>query len=91
MSLGGESSLERGETMGGNWIKIILIIGILLLPIKSFSAETVKLKYIQSVYFDEKGAGMNSPKELPVMISPFLLWEIQETIVSSGIPTKTGV
>jgi len=39
-----------------------MIIGILLLPIKSFSAETVRLKYIQSVYFDEKGVGMKQPE-----------------------------
>ena len=48
----GESAFERGETMVGTSIKIIMIIGILLLPMKSFSAdETVKFKYLQSVYF----------------------------------------
>jgi len=48
--------------MVGTSIRIIMIICILLLPIKSFSAETVKLKYIQSVYFDEKSGGMKQPE-----------------------------
>jgi hypothetical protein len=39
-----------------------MIICILLLPMKSFSAETVKLKYIQSVYFDEKSGSMKRPE-----------------------------
>ena len=42
-------------------IFILLVIG-LFSSVKSFSAETVKLKYIQSVYFDEKGAGMKQPE-----------------------------
>jgi hypothetical protein len=62
VSLGGESALERGETMVGASVKIILIIGTLLLPMKSFGAETVKLKYVQSVYFDEKGTGLKQPE-----------------------------
>jgi hypothetical protein len=40
---------------------ILLVIGLYSL-VESFSAETVKLKYIQSVYFDEKGAGMKQPE-----------------------------
>jgi DNA-binding beta-propeller fold protein YncE len=62
VSLGGESSLERGESMVGTSIKIIMIIGILLLPMKSFSAETVKFRYLQSVYFDERGGGLKQPE-----------------------------
>jgi hypothetical protein len=42
-------------------IFILLVIG-LFSSVKSFSAETVRLKYIQSVYFDEKGAGMKQPE-----------------------------
>ena len=42
-------------------IFILLVIG-LFSSVKSFSAETVKFKYIQSVYFDEKGAGMKQPE-----------------------------
>jgi sugar lactone lactonase YvrE len=48
--------------MLGTSIKIIMIIGILLLPMKSFSAETVKFRHLQSIYFDEKGAGMKQPE-----------------------------
>lgn len=43
-------------------ILIILAIGILLLPLESFSAETVKFRYFQSVYFDEKGGGLKQPE-----------------------------
>ena len=39
-----------------------MIIGIVLLPMKSFSAETVKFRYLQSVYFDEKGGGLKQPE-----------------------------
>ena len=62
LSLGGESNLERGETMVGTSIKIIMIIGILLLPMKSFSAETVKFRHLQSIYFDEKQGGLKQPE-----------------------------
>jgi sugar lactone lactonase YvrE len=48
--------------MVGTSIKIIIIIGILLLPVKSFSAETVKFRHLQSIYFDEKGAGLKQPE-----------------------------
>jgi len=43
-------------------ILIILAIGILFLPLRSFGAETVKLKYLQSVYFDDKGGGLKQPE-----------------------------
>jgi DNA-binding beta-propeller fold protein YncE len=44
-------------------ILMILAIGILLLPLNSlFSAETVKFKYLQSVYFDDKGGGLKQPE-----------------------------
>ena len=39
-----------------------MIICILLLPMKSFSAEAVKLRYLQSVYFDDKGGGLKQPE-----------------------------
>jgi hypothetical protein len=48
--------------MVGTSIKMIMIIGIVLLPMKSFSAETVKFRYLQSVYFDEKGGGLKQPE-----------------------------
>ncbi len=48
--------------MGGALIKIVLMLGILLLPLNSFSAETVKLRYLQSVYFDDKGGSLKQPE-----------------------------
>ena len=41
---------------------IILMLVILSFPIKSISAETVKFKHIQSVYFDEKGRSLKQPE-----------------------------
>ena len=43
-------------------ILIILAIGVVLLPMKSFSAEAVKFRYVQSVYFDDKGGGLKQPE-----------------------------
>jgi sugar lactone lactonase YvrE len=48
--------------MVGTSIKIIIIIGILLLPMKSFSAETVKFRHVQSIYFDEKQGSLKQPE-----------------------------
>jgi len=41
---------------------IILAIGILLFPLKSFSAETVKFRYLLSIYSDDKGVGLRRPE-----------------------------
>lgn len=35
---------------------------ILFLPTKSFSAETIKFKYLQSIYKDEKGGSLKQPE-----------------------------
>jgi len=43
-------------------LKIFLAVAFFSLPVKSFSSETVKLKYLQSVYFDEKGGGLKQPE-----------------------------
>jgi hypothetical protein len=43
-------------------LRILLVIAMLSFSLTSFSAETVKFRYIQSVYFDEKGAGMKQPE-----------------------------
>ena len=43
-------------------IKILVLISIVLLPIRPFGAETVRLKYIQSIYFDEKSGSMKQPE-----------------------------
>ena len=39
-----------------------LIVTMLFLPVKSFGAETVKLKFLQSIYFDEKGGSIKQPE-----------------------------
>ena len=42
-------------------IFVLLVIS-LFPPAKSFGAETVKLRYLQSIYLDEKGVGMKRPE-----------------------------
>ncbi len=44
------------------FLRILLALAILSFSAKTFSAETVKLKYIQSVYFDEKSGSMKQPE-----------------------------
>ncbi len=44
------------------FMKVFAVMAILSLPLASFSAEAVKLKYLQSVYFDEKGGGLKQPE-----------------------------
>jgi DNA-binding beta-propeller fold protein YncE len=44
------------------FLKIFVIVVIFSFPLTSFSAETVKFKYLQSVYFDEKGGGLKQPE-----------------------------
>jgi hypothetical protein len=39
-----------------------LIVSIFLLPMVSFGAETTKFRHVQSVYFDDRGAGMKQPE-----------------------------
>lgn len=41
---------------------IILAITLVYFPINSFSAEAIKFKYLQSIYFDEKGKGLKQPE-----------------------------
>lgn len=48
--------------MAGALIRILLVICIFLLPVKSFSAEQIRLRYVQSVYFDDKGGGIKQPE-----------------------------
>lgn len=43
-------------------LRILLILAISSFPVKSFSAETVKFRYLQSVYFDDKGGGLKQPE-----------------------------
>jgi len=41
---------------------LILVILMLFFPVGAFSAETVKLRHVQSIYLDEKGTGMKQPE-----------------------------
>ena len=50
--------------MVGALIRIVLIVSVFLLPMASFGAETAKLRYVQSIYFDDRGAGMKQPEGL---------------------------
>jgi len=43
-------------------LKILLILSLLFFPMKSFSAETAKLRHLQSIYFDEKGSNLKEPE-----------------------------
>jgi len=45
-------------------LKAILIMTILFFPVASFGAETAKLRHLQSIYFDDRGAGMKQPEGL---------------------------
>jgi hypothetical protein len=57
-----EAGFERGESMIETSVRFVVIICMLLLPMKSFSAEAVKFRYLQTVYFDEKGGGLKQPE-----------------------------
>jgi len=43
-------------------LKILLALAVLSLPMKSFGAETAKLRYSQSIYFDDRGGGLKQPE-----------------------------
>jgi hypothetical protein len=43
-------------------LKSFLVLTILFFPFQSFSAETVKFKYFQSIYLDDKGGGIKEPE-----------------------------
>jgi hypothetical protein len=43
-------------------LRILLVLAISSFPMKSFSAETVKFKYLQSIYFDDRGGGIKQPE-----------------------------
>src|SRR4030043_111721 len=48
--------------MFGTLIRSVLIVSIFLLPVKSFSAEQIRFRYVQSIYFDDKNAGVKQPE-----------------------------
>ena len=43
-------------------VRMFVVISLLLVPLKSFSAETARLRYLLSVYLDDKGVGMKHPQ-----------------------------
>jgi NHL repeat len=45
-------------------VKFSLLVSViaLILPMKSFGAETAKLKHTQSIYFDDRGKGLKQPE-----------------------------
>jgi hypothetical protein len=55
-----EHSARIKNRKTGTFIALMLLV--LLFPINIYSAETVKMRHVQSVYFDEKGAGMKQPE-----------------------------
>ncbi len=46
------------------FLKSFGVITILVFSVKSFGAETAKLRHFQSVYFDDRGGGMKQPEGL---------------------------
>ncbi len=54
---------EVKEMVGASTrIIIILIAGVLVLAVNSFGAEAAKLKYLQSVYVDDRGGAIKQPE-----------------------------
>lgn len=45
-----------------NLLRAFLVIAVLSVPLLSPAAETTKLRYVQSVYQDDKGVGLNHPE-----------------------------
>jgi sugar lactone lactonase YvrE len=81
------------------WVKIIVTVGILILPLNSFGAETMKLKFLQSVYADAKGGGLKEPEgvasnEKSVLIiadtgnDRLVRYEFQDKSLKSGTEIK---
>ncbi len=42
--------------------RAVLIIAVLSVPVLSPAAETAKLRYVQSIYQDDKGIGVDHPE-----------------------------
>ncbi len=55
-------TIARGDNQMRVLLRILLVLAIWSFPMKSFSAETVKFKYLQSVYFDDRGGGIKQPE-----------------------------
>ena len=53
---------SRGDNQMRVLFRILLVLAISSFPLKSFSAETAKFKYLQSIYFDDRGGGIKQPE-----------------------------
>jgi sugar lactone lactonase YvrE len=53
---------RRGDHEMRLVLKSFLVLTILFLPFQSFSAEAVKFKYLQSIYFDDRGGSIKQPE-----------------------------
>lgn len=53
--------------------RILLILSVFSIPVPVLSAETVKLRHLQSIYFDEKGGGMKQPEGVAYHEKSFLV------------------
>jgi len=53
---------SRGDNPMKVLLRVFLVFAILSFPIRTFSAEMVRLRYLQSVYFDDKGGGLKRPE-----------------------------
>ncbi|MGO8989672.1 MAG: NHL repeat-containing protein [bacterium] len=80
-------------------ILLILAVGILLLPVRSFSAETFKLRHVQSIYFDDRGGGIKLPEGVACNDNSVLVvgdtgndrllrYTLEEKIVKGGAEIK---
>ncbi len=72
----GKLSQARNDKLSKTFVvvyRIMLAFSIFLLPMKSFSAETVKFKYVQSIYFDEKGGNIKQPEGVACNEKSFLI------------------
>jgi sugar lactone lactonase YvrE len=78
---------------------ILAVVMLLSLPIRSFGAEAVKLRYAATVYFDAKGNGIRLPEGVACNESPtfivadtghgrLLKYSFQEDIVKGGDEIK---
>jgi hypothetical protein len=76
-----------------------LVMAMLFFPVQSFSAETVKFRYLQSIYFDDKGGGIKQPEGVACNDKSFLVigdtgndrllrYTLEEKNLKAGIEIK---
>jgi len=75
------------------------VTAMLFFPVRSFSAETVKFKYLQSIYFDDKGGSIKQPEGVACNDKSFLVigdtgndrllrYTLEEKNLKAGIEIK---